>query len=297
MANASMGTRSRLGLGPESGPTDREYFFSECSLRAQKAHVSATGMAGTGAKLSEQTTDGVITCSGQISMPCRSNDMTALLPYIMGQAGAANVFDFAEFPASICVDHYVVTDTIRFASTRFDTVRWSCSGANTQLMLTLGCEAKGYATGVTFPSIAGTLSAIRPFMFHQLVCTIGGTVYKPFGFDLQINWNLLKDRWQNTQNRTELPSQGRDVTITLDFPSTSDEASIRDLAVTGATGTFVFTFGALVLTFTTQNLTAPHEGVAVTGPNGEILLRKVFTARLPVANIAATVKELSITNV
>ena len=167
----------------------------------------------------------------------------------------------------------------------------SAAGGNLKLTLDVQGKTETAAAAGTFPAISATLSALQPYIHHQAVLTLDGGATKVNNVQVSISNELVLDRFNNTQTRSELPAGDRIVKLTCDNPFTADEVSLYDLAIAGITGTIQYTNGNRSLLFTFANLKVPSQSPEIAGRTTELPLRLEFTAYQ-----SGATKELVVTN-
>lgn len=291
MVAASVTHQQRFGIGPNAGGVStREFFIESNGIVKTPSQIQNEGMYGSRDYKSESTTDGTYAVGGVVPLKPRPDDLTFLMPYILGGAASVNNFAVAEaLPEMVC-DSYRISETVRKLKCKVNTATFS-SRAGQQLNLDLDIQGTSWTPGITFPSIASSLSVQAPFMHHQCVLTIGGTAYKVDDVTLTIGNNLILDRFYNSQYRQDLPEGSRTVGLSCTFPFTSDESAIYAMATAGLAASIVWTSGLYSLTFTFAKLQAAIAAPSLGGRSSEVKLPVNFVARASgsTPSIAATV--------
>lgn len=280
MAEATMGWATRFGMGVESGGVaTREFEVLSNGLIKDAQHLEAEGMRGIRGYLSPGVVEGTIAVGGPVILEPRPDDLAFLLPYILGAAASGTTFALAETLPEFTAEAAKGLSSFKYAGSKINaaTIR---SASNGKLTLEMDVQGKVETSGITFASIAATLSAQQPYTHHQLVATFGGTAYKVNNVELAINNNLVTNRYWNTQTRVSLPEGPRVITLAVDVPFTTDEASLYNIAVAGlTTNTLVWTNGSRSLTVTLGVLQAPSKGPAIQNRGEEVGNRLNFTVR------------------
>jgi len=129
-----------------------------------------------------------------------------------------------------------------------------------------------------FPDIAASLSVLQPYVLHQAVLTLASNTYAMDNLEIVIANNVLRDRFYNTQTRSEIPEGSRLVTLSLDNPFNSDDTELYDIARAGITGSVVFTNGNYSCSFTFANLKMPRTRQPIGGRDQALDKRLTFTA-------------------
>lgn len=276
MANAAMGHQARFGAG-STATVDHEFEFLSNGLVDTKAIIQSDGMHGSRARRQESVVEGLIAVGGTVVIEPRSDDLDYWLPNVMG-TGTNPTFGFAEeLPAFYCHSVKGMKNPIHNLC-YINTARFS-SRAGQPLQLALDIQGTSVTLGTSFPSIAASLSTRRPYIHHELVCTLGGSPYKVDNVELTINNALKTDRYWNTQTRQGLPATDYQIGLSIDFPFTTDEASLYDIATAGVTGTLVWTKGTVSCTATFAALQAPLESPPVQSRGAEVGFRVNFQGR------------------
>lgn len=275
---SSMGHQTRIGISKAS-PTTQEIEFISCDMGAKNQHVQSDGIRGQRGRQSESVLDGIIDVSGSLVLEPRYEDLIVMLELILGTAAAPN-YTLAEVVPFFTLDFKKIADTYRYANCKVNTATFR-SARNQPLQLTLDIVGKTETGSISFPNIAATLSALQPYIHHQLVMTIGGTAYELDNLEVSISNALLTDRYNNSQTRTDIPEGDRVITVSATFPFTTDQAALYGMAVAGLAGanTAVWTNGAHVLTMTFGKLQAPTISPGVGAKNQEITRTIQFNAR------------------
>lgn len=272
---ASMGWASLLGIHT-ADPVTRQFEALSCGIGKQGALVESVGMRGSRSHIAESVNDGPYTVGGPIVIEPRPDDLTLLLPWIMGSTFSGTTI----ITGDTLTDRFVTVDKIvkvyTYAGCRVNTAKFSSSaGQNLRLELDVQGTTETEANAGTFPAISGTLSALQPYIHHQGVITLDSTVRPIDNLSLTINNNLILDRFLGSQTRTELPSGDLVVTLEMDNPFTADDLGLYDLAVAGITGSVVYTNGTVSCSFSFANLKAPAQVIAA-ARQGEIIHRIPF---------------------
>ena len=291
MADASMGHQSRLSMaaaGTAIGSYTEAYEFRTEGLRAAREIVETSGIRGTRSMPIERTRDGTVRINGTIAFHATPSMLDLLLPRIMGSAEVADVFAVSETLPEFDVLIDRVAKRFVYAGCKVGraTFRATAGGA---LELDLEITGKSETVSATaFPSITAPVDP--PYIWSDAVCTVEGLARVVTRWELSVD-NQLNARFSNSNNATDIQTQGRVVTVSMTVPYTSDEVDLYGINASGASGaTFVLTNGGRSLTFTVGALAVPDSSPVVGGP-GEILLEMSG-----IAKSTGSTKELSITS-
>lgn len=244
---AAMGARSRVGIGATSGSAaTHEITFLSCGIGKEEQHIQSDGIRGSRERHSFDVVEGTYNVGGPLVLEPRPEDLDILLPWILGAAESTDVFDIADTLLVYGVDIYKVAGTYRYAGMKVNTATFT-SQPNQPLRLELDVQGITETGGITFPSIAGTLSEKAPYIHHDLTLTLNGSARKCSRLVVTINNGLILDRFMNSQSRTELPESDRIITIAADLPF-GDESNLYDLSVAGIDGDAEWANGTDTLT-------------------------------------------------
>ena len=272
VSTPSMGHAARFAVSSvANGTSGQEFDFVSCSIGKQSNLIIPDGIRGSRARREETVVDGTYTVGGQVVLEPRPDDLTDLLPYILG----ANSVLAETLPEFYCfVDKG--GDVYTYTGCKVNTATFR-SASNGTMQLVLDIQGKTEDTTLTTldASSANTLSVLQPYVHHQGVLTLGNTAYECNNVELTIDNALILDRFNNTQTRDYLPESDRVVTLRCDNPFSSVEAAaLYDIARAGLTlNTWTVTNGNYSCIFSMANLKAPTRPVEVGARNQEIPLR------------------------
>jgi len=119
---------------------------------------------------------------------------------------------------------------------------------------------------------------MQPYVLHQGVLTINSNTYSMDNLEIVIDNGLLRDRYYNSQTRTEIPEGSRIVTVSFDNPFNADDTELYDIARAGLDGSVVFTNGNLSCDFTFANLKMPRSRQPIGGRDQPLDKRMMMQA-------------------
>ncbi|TWT34692.1 phage tail tube protein [Blastopirellula retiformator] len=264
------GFQTQLGLGPQHATNlatrQLEHFGVE--LDKQSTIVRADGMIGARASIGDSAQVGTYAVGGTISLRPRPDDLSFLLPYILGGTEVEDAFPLAEsLPELVAtIDRKIIVNTYRGLKVDQATFR-SRKGELLELELDLqGKLADAAAAAGTFPSIAGTLSAKNPFVHHQASVTIDETTIEVDNLVITIDNALELDRFNNSQTRTSLPEGPRRVTLRFDSELDDDVlTNLIEMAARGVTAEVAYANGVDTLTFSFGLVQQPKTPLTIRG--------------------------------
>lgn len=268
------------------------YEFVSESLAAKRTFLDLSGFRGNLSHPKERCRVGTYTVDGSISLQPTPTELNYLLERIGGTAestdsfvlGAAGPLEFATL-----IDRgtkVFLYDGCKIAKATFS----SAAGGPLTLGLDIVGKTETVGNSGTFPSITPELA--DPYVHMDSVLTIGGTTYQPRQVDVVIEYTLETDRFLNSTTRTAIPCVDRKITMVVQVPYTTDEASLYNAALAGGTGSVVYTNGNTSLTFTFANIKQMEQDTPTFGnARGEVFMNLTFTAFS-----SGTDKELVITS-
>jgi hypothetical protein len=271
-----------VGIGTVN-PVTKQLEFLECGISYEGSHVESVGVRGSRSHIAESVNDGPTRVGGPLVLEPRPDDLTSLLPWILGSTFSGDVIVLGDS----LTDRFVAVDwgsngVPVFSGCKINSAEFSASvGQNLRLALDVqGKSLVGGAVGAagTFPAISGTLSNLQPYILHQATVTLNSVTREADNVSIRVDNNLDLGRYFNSRDRTELPSQDVMVTLALDVPFTSTDFALWNLAVAGIAGSVVFTNGGRSITFAFANLKAPAQPIAITSRGRELMHRLPFTA-------------------
>lgn len=274
----TMGHTWRVGVGPLGGPANKRICVLEASVGCQGEHLSSDLICGTADDIAEQTAEGQEDVTGSITLEPRPDELEALLPFISGTTKVGNDFQTGTTPTPfyLIIDKGADIYEYNIISVARATFR-SAPGGKLQLVLDLLGITE--TPGATFPAIDATISTQLPYVHHQLVENLAGTARFVDDVETIIDWNLLTDRFGNSQTRCESPSGGLIVNHNVNLRFTADEAALYDIAIAGIDGSSTWTNGPDSFAMTYGKLQAPKVPIVTTGRREEVRMPKEFVAR------------------
>jgi len=290
-----MGHATAAAFGPVT-PMTKQFEFESFGIVEKRELVSTDGIRGTRSQVGTQVGEGTISVGGTVQLAPRPDELAILLTYIMG-ANSGNDYTLTEtLPAFIAQAKYGSVMTGTYSGLKVNQATFS-SAKNQPLKLALDCQGKAHVTNIAFADIESTLSIKRPYMHHQGALTIGAVGSESaLAYDnpqLVINNALQTDRFQNSQTRTDLPEQDRQITFAADFPFTSAEKTLfYQRAIEGLQATWTITRGDDSIAFVMPLLQYASESPIINARGQEVGWRISLNAKHN-----GTDKELVITNV
>jgi len=267
---------TRVGVGATSGSASTlELEFLACQIGKTGQHIQSPAIRGSRDEIAETVVQGTFTVGGSLSIEPRQAELDFFLPKILG-GGTNPTYTLAATVPEIGVDIGKVADSYRYAGMKINTATFR-SGPNQPLQLEMDIQGKTETAGITFPSIASTVTNVPPYIHHEMVLTLGGTAYECSACEISIGNVLMLDRFMNSQSRTELPEQDRKITLKVTVPFSV--TTLYEIAIAGIAGTVVYTKVPFSLGFAFDKLQSATKPVTIQGKNGELLQQLEFVAR------------------
>lgn len=273
----TMNHARRVGLGL-TAPTTLQVEFLTCTLGKQGQHVQSDGIRGQRERQSESVVEGIDDVGGELSLEPRVDNLETLLRIVLGGTPSGGVILPAAALPTFVVDVDKGQDVFRYAGCVVDTLTIR-SSVNTPLQFSYNIVGTTEVGSTTFPSIANTLSALQPFIHHQLVATIDDVARKVANLEVTIANAVLRDRYYNSKTRLSAPPQDFIVSVSADLPFTADEADLYNVPVAGMPGGLVWTSGSTSLDLAFGAMQKPVLSPPISGRNGETVQRLTFQSR------------------
>ncbi len=255
------------------------YEFESESLASSRELIRTEGIRGTRLHPVERVVSGRLTPGGSIAMEPTATELLNLLPRcIAAPVGSTYTVGDTALPYfQTIIDR--VSRVWTYTGCKVDSAAFHAS-IGKPLSLTLNIEAINESVGaaLTFGSL--TINPTAPFVLFDGALTLDGTAYQFNDLSINVNWHLKKDRFVNSQIRTDLPSMDLSVECSFTLPATSDTIpSLYDTDVGGIAGTAIFSAGGATLSFLMSGLIFPAEKQPAVGSKDEITLKLTSEAR------------------
>lgn len=274
-----------VGIGAAS-PVTKQLQNVNCAIGATGTHVQKDGARGTRSMRDTTVGDGPYTVDGPLIVQPSDDEWDEILQWALGgtrtgagTGGSPYVYPLAEAVLERYIAQEKIAKVFEWAGCKVARMVIRSSAASPQLTCELQIMGKTESVGNagTFPAISATLTSDQPFLHQQLVCTLGGTARKVDDVVIVVDNMLKGDRLLNSQTRTDIPEQGRLITLGMANPYNVDDIDLYNLAVAGIAGTMVYTNGSHVLSFSFANIKVPRS-VLEGAQRGEVTHNLNFTA-------------------
>lgn len=259
--SCSQGALARLYVEPGSSPhtfdsNSETYEFLSENLIKKGVIVHPNGIRGTRSQSSERARLGPYTVGGSLLMNIDPASLDNWLPRILGATASGTTFAVAEgLPAfGVLVDRVTRTFELEdcyIGRAVFQGRSNQYGGEPSPLIMNLDIVGKDRNLDTAAPSVSlSTAANSSPYIFEDLVLTVGGTARQVLDFMLVID-NHLQVRFTNSLSATDICPQGRTVflSITVPFASSTPLTSLLEMATAGLATSLVATNGNMSLTF------------------------------------------------
>jgi hypothetical protein len=183
-----------------------------------------------------------LTVGGQIVLEPSPTELSHLIPRILGGTVSGITYSLTETLPTFVVSIDRVAKVYSYTGCKVDKAIFK-SGPGQGLELTLDIEALTESIGNAGSFASLTIDAHPPFVFFDGVLTLASNPIQMQEFELTIDNMLKKDRFVNSQTRTDLPEIDRVVTLRCVVPYTSDTLSLYDGGAAGVTADLKFSVG------------------------------------------------------
>lgn len=285
------GFNALLGIGTAS-PVDVPLDFLRETLAVNETFVDRNGLRGTRSHNIEATRVGLRRIEGQLVLQPTAVEWASLLPWILGANASGTTYALAETLQSryVTINRSDGTDgkVFTYDGCKVNRARIYCAQGE---MLGVDLDLIGVDETVTnagtFPSL--TLDTTTgPFVFSDCVLSVGGNTYQSRDFELIIDNKIDAERFFNSNTRTAVVAQDRQVMVNLN-PGYGDAEALYNTGIGGVALTATFTNGAVSLLFSCVKVQFPRRSPTVPGKQ-EIMLPLQGTALQ-----SSTTKELVVT--
>lgn len=247
------------------------YEFQSENLAAHGKIIEPAGIRGSRSRQVERLRAGTITCSGDIHLNPGPTEIDNLLPRITGGTKQGdNSFPLSDTLPYFWVSVDRVTKVFTYNSCKVAKAVFRASeGDALECALSVEALTETVASGGSFPALfAGTAA---PYVFMDGALVVAGNTQQVKSVEIVYDNHLNTGRFMNSVTRTDLPEIDREVFLNLVVPYTSDTSALYNPGVAGQSGTFTFTNGSNILTFTFVSLVPPPESPVVTSKDEEFL--------------------------
>ena len=248
MGTPQMGHQSKMAIdvsSPSSASTghvitdfdsgSKEFEYLSEALTMSQTRFRSDGIRGSRSKREERCRITQEAIGGTISMHPTQVELDTLLPLILGaDEASSDVFNVAETMQEfgVLIDRGV--KRFSYAGCVVNSATFSASSGG-PMSLSLDILGKKESTSdTTFASRSiGAADTGSPFIMSDVTFSLpaDASATDLASFSITINNELMDGRYMNSLTRTDIPSGGRSVTLSMTVPYTADEAALYDTAL------------------------------------------------------------------
>ncbi len=281
-STASMGHQAKAGIKEETtyGTTvtvDYGIPFVSENVRAVGSIIERVGIRGTRQHIADDTRTGPTRVGGPLVIEPSPEDMAVLLPWLLGADASGTTYDLAETLQSFTFSVDRVAKVFVYGGCVI--ARASITGQVGSMLrwaLDLIAQSETVNNAGTFPAI--TINATTPYIISDMTLTLGGSSRQCNGFELVIDNGIVADRFMNSLNIVDAPSEDQLIALTTTHPYTSTNTDLYAQALAGAAGTLALATAGYATSFAFGTLQVPRESPTV-GSKAEIMLPLSMMAR------------------
>ena len=267
--SAVQGMLTQLGIDTNSTVAARFDYQSE-HLSCNEDFLDGNGLRGTREHDISRVRRNLRRIGGQIAMQPNAAELALLLPWILGANASNTTYALAE----TLTDRYVVIDRITkvfsYSGVKVDRATFRASqGEPLQLILDLVGQDETVTNSGTFPSLSID-TASGPFIFTDLVLTIGGSTYNAKDFELVVDNKLDKERFFNSPTLVTVVPTDRQISMRTSLPY-GDASAAYNSGPGGVAVDAAFTNGTVSCDFSLVKVTFPRRSPSVPG-RSEVML-------------------------
>jgi|SRR5579864_1389446 len=238
----SMAVLSQFGANAVTSSTPsaatKKYEWISATFSTDRELVNTSGIRGKLDDVIERLRNGKQTLDGNVKFQPTPTELRFWLPLILGGAESAQS-GYASYALANSKPYFqVILDYVAKVYTwtgcKVDKAVFSSTKSQPlQMDLDICGLTETLGNAGTFASL--TIAAEPPFVHFDSTVTLAGSAVQVESITLTIDNMLKKDRFVNSQTRTDLPETGRKIMLKLEIPYTSDTAALYDPGVGGVT--------------------------------------------------------------
>ena len=239
-----------------------------CTLALHETHLEREGTRGTRSHDVDDVAAGPSICTGQIILNPTNTELCVLDVLAIGASGVV-AETMTEF--NVVVDKNVNTYTYANCVCDVFTLRGRAGGL-IEVVMDVVAKAETDAGTVAEPAAALPMGVAGT----TLILAAAGKEVE--SFEMRIDNQIIKDRFQHEATLTDFSSADRIVTLTTEHSYSSNTSGLYDQALAGATGSLAVTDGTSTRTYTFGKLQVPADGPEIRS-KGPVPLVLNMTAR------------------
>lgn len=256
--SASIGTLGSFGIGDANPTTVRLNYESEDFTRKDEV-IDGNGLRGTLSKDAELVRNGPQRVNGPAAFIPTAVEWAAMLPWILGTTASGNTYALADTTITkfVQIDRKVKVFTYTGVGVNKATFKAS-RGTALRLELDLIGMSSAVGNSGTFPALSLDVTT-KPFVFTDLVITVGGTTVQTADFELTVDNKIDADRFFNSLTLTAVNKLDREIRVKTNLPYGDYEAIRAAMTAEGGGLAFVATFtcGNTSMVFTLPAVAVP----------------------------------------
>lgn len=208
-------------------------------LKGSQQIIDINGVRGTRSHQSERARFGAKSVGGDITLPVAASMLDKWLPRILGANASGTTFAVAETLPEFQVMHDTVEKVFTYTGCKVGKAVFKASAQSPLVLVTLTIIGKDRSKGNagTFPNL--TMPVDMPYLFNELVLTVGGTSRPCEDFELIID-NMGEARNVNSFTADLIKIKDRVVTLSFTNPFESADVDLLDVAIGGMSATLVW---------------------------------------------------------
>lgn len=237
----AQGFATQLGIGAAS-PVDVRLNFQSASLKAMEERNWRGGIRGRISRDVTLVNDGLVRVDGDIVLNPTVAEFAAVAPWMLGATPTGTAYPLGTTLAEKYVAVDLVEKVVEYSGLKV--VEWRLSGSTgSALQLTLVLAGKNYTVGNagTMPSLSFDSTTRIPEHFN-CVGIVNGVTVQFSAIELVCRNISDLERFLNSQTRTDIALQDREITVSLS-PPWGGNAALFDLSSAGVAVSATWTVG------------------------------------------------------
>lgn len=267
--SAAIATLSQGGIGANA-TVDQRFDFRSESLGLVEEVLNANGVRGTRSHSVERTRASLQRIGGSIELQPSAVEWGYFLPWIFG-GGNATAPTLADTLSAKYVSFDRITKVFTYGGCKVDRATIRATQGN---VVSLSLDIVGMNVTVgnagSFPSLSLDTSTY-PFIFSDLVISVGGTTLTPKDFTLTISNGIDRERFFNSNTLASAETRDRTITFSCMLPYGDMSGLYNGGPPPGAVMNATFTNGNTSLVFNAPALVFMRDDPNIPGRD-EIML-------------------------
>jgi hypothetical protein len=276
------GYQAQLGIST-SNPVDARFDLVTESLACDENYIDTNGLRGTRSRYVANQRVGNRRVMGQLHLQPTPVELALLLPWILGGTPTGTGTVTYPLADALPTARYVTVDrgSKVFTYSGCQVSRATLTGREgmpLDLMLDVIGVDETVANSGTFPSLSIDVTT-APFIFTDLVLSVGGTGYSAKSVEIVIDNVIDRDRFYNSTTLTAAYAMDRHILVNTELPYGTASAAYNLGAAAGTAVTAVFTgTGTSVLSLSFVKVCFPRKSPTFRAGRAEQMLPMMGTA-------------------